>query len=90
MLKINNYEYEIIRNDKNCINIDELKEKVTDYFTKFDYIMGDYSYDKVRLKGYYSSENKHAKKINDIKYMDSYIKNYCNYGEKIFLIKKIK
>ena len=52
--------------------------------------MGDFAYDKVRLKGYYNSDNKMAKKINDIKYLDDYIENYCSYGARIFLLKKIK
>ena len=87
---INDIEYEIIRNDKDCINKKELEEKITDYFDEYDYIMGDFSYDKVRLKGYYNSDNKMAKKINDIKYLDDYIENYCSYGARIFLLKKLK
>lgn len=84
---INDIEYEIIRNDKDCINKKELEEKITDYFDEYDYIMGDFAYDKVRLKGYYNSDNKMAKKINDIKYLDDYIENYCSYGARIFLLK---
>ena len=87
---INDIEYEIIRNDKDCINKKELEEKITDYFDEYDYIMGDFAYDKVRLKGYYNSDNKMAKKINDIKYLDDYIENYCSYGARIFLLNKIK
>lgn len=87
---INDIEYEIIRNDKDCINREELEEKITDYFDEYDYIMGDFAYDKVRLKGYYNSDNKMAKKINDIKYLDDYIENYCSYGARIFLLKKLK
>ena len=48
-----NKRYQLIRNDKNCFNYDLIKEKVTDYFESYDYIFGDFSYDKVRLKGYY-------------------------------------
>lgn len=87
---INDIEYEIIRNDKDCINKKELEEKITDYFDEYDYIMGDFAYDKVRLKGYYNSDNKKAKKINDIKYLDDYIENYCSYGARIFLLKNLK
>lgn len=87
---INDIEYEIIRNDKDCVNKEELEEKITDYFDEYDYIMGDFAYDKVRLKGYYNSDNKMAKKINDIKYLDDYIENYCSYGARIFLLKKLK
>ena len=89
-IEINEKEYEIIRNDNNCINIEELSEKITEYFDNFDYIFGDFSYDKVRLKGFNDSKNKNAKKINDIKYLDDYITNYCSLGAKVFLIKKLK
>ena len=50
----------------------------------------DYAYEKVRLKGYYDSKNKKAKKINDIKYLEEYIRDFCSYGCKVFLLKKIK
>lgn len=88
-ININNVEYEIIRNDNDCINKEELAEKITDYFDDYDYIFGDYAYEKVRLKGYYDSNNKKATNINDIKGLDDYIKNYCSYGAKVFLLKKI-
>ena len=87
---INNVEYEVIRNDQDCIDIDLLQEKITDYFDAYDYIFGDYAYEKVRLKGYYDSNSKQVSKINDIKYLDNYIENYCSYGAKVFLLKKIK
>lgn len=87
---INNVEYEVIRNDQDCIDVDLLKDKITDYFDTYDYIFGDYAYEKVRLKGYYDSNNKNANKINDIKFLDNYIKEYCSYGSRVFLLKKIR
>ena len=89
-IEINGIQYEIIRNDDNCLDAEVLSEKITDYFDPYDYIMGDFAYEKVRLKGFYDSNNKKANSINDIKKMDDYIKNYCSYGAKVFLIKKIK
>ena len=65
-IKINEIEYEIISDDSKCVNKELLEEKVTDYFKDYDYIFGDFSYDKVRLKGYYDSKNKKATEINDI------------------------
>lgn len=89
-ITINNVKYEIIKDENNSLVDIDLSEKITDYFDDFDYIFGDFSYDKVRLKGYYDSNNKKAKSINDIKYLDDYITNYCSFGAKYFLIKKIK
>ena len=88
-VEINGINYEIIRDDNGCFN-KEVEEKITDYFEPYDYILGDYAYEKIRLKGYYDSNNKNVNKINDIKYLDEYIQNYCSFGAKIFLLKKIK
>lgn len=89
-IKLNNQEYELVENIGDCFVFDDISELVTDYFVDFDYIFGDYSYDKVRLKGFLDSNNKKVKEINDIKNLDSYKKDYCSYGAKTFLLKKIK
>ncbi|MBR3211106.1 MAG: YutD family protein [Bacilli bacterium] len=88
-IEINGKKYELVRNDGDCFDLDTIRERVTDYFDDYDYIFGDIAYEKVRLKGYYDSKNKKAKKINDIKFLEDYIKNYCSYGAKVFLLKKI-
>lgn len=89
VIEIRNNKYELVRNDKDCFD-DSYIEKVTDYFDAYDYIFGDFAYDKVRLKGFYDSKSKGVKPINDIKSLDNYIKDYCCYGAKVFLLKKIK
>lgn len=89
-MKINAQEYEVLENDQECLNMKEISEKLTEYFEPYDYILGDYAYGKVRLKGFYDSNNKKANKVNDIKNLDEYKEKYCSYGAKFFLIKKIK
>lgn len=81
----NNYK---LTKGKENFDYEEVKKIFTDYFKDYDYILGDYSYGKVRLKGFYDSNNKKVKNINDIKYLDKYIKEYCSPGAKIFLLKK--
>ena len=89
-IEVNGINYEVIRNDNDCLKKEELVEKITEYFDDVDFIFGDYAYEKVRLKGFYKSDNKKVKDINDIKNLDEYIKNYCSFGSKVFLLKKIK
>ena len=60
------FEYEIKKNHKECLQIDELSSLYTDYFEPFDYILGDYSYNKLRLKGFYNKTNKKVKDYNNI------------------------
>ncbi len=87
---IHNREYELVRNEGDCFDLDLITEKMTDYFDDYDYVFGDFAYEKVRLKGFYDSKNKKAKKLNDIQYLEEYIRNYCSYGAKVFLLKKIQ
>lgn len=86
---LNNFEYEIIKDYKDVFNYDDLVEKVTDYFDTFDYILGDYSYDKLRLKGFCNKENKNLNDINNYNDIDDYIKNYCSYDCGYYILKKI-
>ena len=81
--------YKIIKGKEN-FNYDVIKELFTEYFLDYDYVFGDYSYGKLRLKGFYDSNNKKVKKINDIKILDKYIAQYCAPGSKTFLLKKCK
>lgn len=89
-IEINGQEYEVIENVGNCLNIDDIRDRITDYFDNYDYIFGDISYEKVRLKGFNDAGNKKVNKINNIKDLDSYKKNYCSYGANTFLLKKVK
>lgn len=89
--KLNNIEYEIMEDEKKCFDQEEVQGKLNDvdYFDNYDYILGDYAYDKLRLKGFYSSNNKNVKEINNYKNIKNYINEYCSYGCKYFILKKI-
>ncbi|MDD3452663.1 MAG: DUF1027 domain-containing protein [Bacilli bacterium] len=88
-LFINDLKYELIENYKDALNIDELINKMTDYFNEFDYVIGDYSYGKLRLKGFCNKDNKNYKDINDINNLKIYINDFCAYDCRYFVIKKI-
>lgn len=88
-IKINDKEYEVLNNEKDAIDIEVLSQKITDYYDSFDYIVGDYAYGKVRLKGFNDKTNKNFKEINNIKNLEKYIENSCAYGCRWFCIKKL-
>lgn len=87
---IDDKKYEVMENVKDALNIEDLKGKITEYYDGFDYILGDYAYGKVRLKGFNDKDNKYFKAINDISKVKEYIENCCAYGCKYFILKKIK
>ena len=87
-IKLNDKEYEVIKDVRDALNMEDLESLMTEYFDDFDYVVGDYAYGKLRLKGFYDSDNKNVKKINDISDLDKYIEDKCAYGCKWFEIKK--
>ena len=88
---INNIEYEVVENVKDCFDQQEVQEKLNDvdYFNDFDYILGDYAYDKLRLKGFYAKNNKKVNDINNYDKIKDYIDNYRSYGCRYFILKKV-
>ena len=83
-------EYNIVKDEHDVFNLEEVSSLATDYFKPYDYILGDYAYGKLRLKGFYADNNKNATKINKLSYLETYVKNYCAYNCKYFLIEKLK
>lgn len=87
---INEVEYEIIEDYRNALEKEILINKITDYFDDYDYILGDISYGKLRLKGFCDKNNKKCNPINNIENKEQYLKNECAYNCRYFLIKKTK
>ena len=90
IINVNNNKYELVKVYKEGFNEEDFKERYTEYFDEFDYIFGDYSYDVLRLKGFYGKNNKQVKKINNIEILENYIKEFCSHECRWFLLKKVK
>ena len=90
LFKIMDIEYEVIKDENKCFDLEEVTNLFTDYFIPYDYILGDYSYSKLRLKGFYDPKNKKVSKINNYNDIDNYINKYCSFNCNYFILKKSK
>lgn len=88
-IEVENNRYELIKDYKNGFELEEFVSHYTDFFEDYDYLVGDIAYGKLRLKGFYDSDNKKVKKINDYKYLDKYLEEDCATECKYFILKKI-
>ncbi|MBQ4634683.1 MAG: YutD family protein [Bacilli bacterium] len=86
---INEKEYELIENYKDGFDFDEAQNRMTDFFDNYDYVIGDWAYGKLRLKGFCEKSNKHCNNINSYKNKEKYLKEECAYDCKYFVLKKI-
>ena len=88
-IKINDIEYEVVKDYKDAIDTSVITEMYTDYFEAYDYLFGDWSYGKLRLKGFCDKGNKLKNDINSYDKIDDYIKTYCAYECSYFILKKV-
>ena len=90
MIEINNKTYRLVEEYKNAFDLEVVKEKLTDYFDDFDYIVGDWAYGKLRLKGFCKKENKRYRPINDFTKKQDYLKDYCAPEAPYFVLEYMK
>lgn len=90
IIEIENNKYKLIENYNDGFDEEEVKEKYTDFFNEYDYIVGDIAYSKLRLKGFNKKENKNFNSINDYSRIKKYLKENCAYGCKYFIMEKIQ
>ena len=87
-MEILKQNYKLIKNYKNSFDLEKVMEITTEYFLDFDYIVGDLSYGKIRLKGFCTKENKLFNKINDYEKIEKYIEEKCAYDCGYFILEK--
>lgn len=87
--EINEFSYELIKNYKDGFELEVVQAYYTDYFENFDYLVGDWSYGKLRLKGFCSKTNPNYRSLNDINFVEKYIKELCSYDCRYFILKKV-
>lgn len=89
-MKINNINYELIKEEKNGFDKEIVEKQLTEYYNDFDYVLGDWAYGKLRLKGFNNKTNKGFKPYNDFNKIEEYINEKCAYGCKYFILKKVE
>lgn len=87
---LRNKKYKVIKDYGDTVSSSNLDEIVTEYYDNFDYIVGDWAYGKLRLKGFYDKTSKFVKSFNNIDKVNDYIENSCAYGCKHFILEKVK
>ena len=89
MISVGEFKFELVENYRECFVMGEFESLFTEYFYDFDYIVGDYAYSKLRLKGFYNDNNKKCKDYNKFSNKDKYLNENCAYKCKYFVLKRI-
>lgn len=85
-----NVEYKLIEDYKEAFDIDMLEERYTDYLLKYDYIVGDIAYEKLRLRGFFDDHRKGIPIDMKISNLEDYLVEFCNFGSKYFVFERVE
>ncbi len=90
MILIQNAEFELCTISKTASTKRLFKARYSDILNKYDYIVGDWGYGQLRLKGFFDDQNQKATFETKISTLDEYIYEYCNFGCAYFVLKRIR
>ncbi|MFT8361892.1 MAG: YutD family protein [Sporolactobacillus sp.] len=89
IISIERQHYEIIENERDGWNEDAFLKRYSDVLSKFDYIVGDWGYQQLRLRGFYDEKNQKATYDTKISTLVDYLMEYCSFGCAYFVLKKL-
>ncbi|PWW32904.1 MULTISPECIES: YutD family protein [Paenibacillus] len=90
IVQIGGKNYEIVQNHKEGWNPEVFRDRYSEVLERYDYIIGDWGYSQLRLKGFYRDNHPKATKDSTISSMVDYINEYCNFGCAYFVLQKSK
>ncbi|MGM0123470.1 hypothetical protein IGI37_000836 [Enterococcus sp. AZ194] len=81
--------YRIVHNHRDGFDADKLGERYSEVLSRYDYIVGDWGYEQLRLKGFFKEDNRKAYPDQRIDTLEDYLYEYCNFGCAYFVIERI-
>lgn len=89
MLELNGNHYEVIANVKEGFQEDAVKDRYSEILAKYDFIVGDWGYEQLRLRGFYHDRHPKSSIDSRISTLEDYLYEYCNFGCAYFVLKKV-
>ncbi|MFC5402977.1 YutD-like domain-containing protein [Cohnella soli] len=81
--------YSLAHEYKSGWNPEAFRERYSEVLERFDYIVGDWGYNQLRLRGFYRDGHPRATKESAISSFVDYINEYCNFGCAHFVLHKL-
>jgi uncharacterized protein YutD len=82
------FTYEVIQDVRDGFNEEAFLARYSDILTKYDYIVGDWGYGQLRLKGFFDDKNQKSTYDTKISTLQDYLFEYCNFGCAYFIVQK--
>ena len=82
-------QYKLVMNYREGFDAQRLGERYSEVLARYDYIVGDWGYEQLRLKGFFEVTNRKALPDQRIDMLEDYLYEYCNFGCAYFVIQRV-
>ncbi|MCI3920030.1 YutD family protein [Paenibacillus sp. TRM 82003] len=89
MIWVGGKAYELLQAHKDAWKPDAFKERYSEVLDRYDYIVGDWGYNQLRLKGFFKEGSNRATKDSAIGSLQDYLQEYCNFGCAYFILERV-
>ena len=89
MITIDHMNFELVENYRDAFNEEIFIEKYSELLNKYDYIVGDVGYEKLRLAGFYRNGKRKVEPDKRGNAIEEYLNEYCNFGCAYFILRKV-
>lgn len=86
---INNHQYEVVKNYKDAFIFEEFVNRYHPALNQYDYIVGDWGYGQLRLRGFYDQNRPTAQELS-IDQLQDYLIEVVNFGAAYFVIHNLE
>ncbi|PRO65533.1 DUF1027 domain-containing protein [Alkalicoccus urumqiensis] len=90
MIRVQGNTYEVVEDVRGGWSEEAFKERFSEVLNRYDYIVGDWGYEQLRLKGLFEDDHKKAALDSRISFLPEYLYEYCNFGCAYFVVRKVK
>lgn len=85
IVKTDDISLTLLDNHKDGFELEAFNQRFSEWLLKYDYIVGDWGNEQLRLKGFYK-DDKPVVTGNKISHLEDYLKEYCAFGCAYFVL----
>lgn len=82
--------YTVLKEFRTEFDTEQFNEKIAQVLLKYDFLVGDYADNHLRLKGFYHDRRRDVEPGKKAARIEKYIKESCNYMCPHFVLEKIQ
>ena len=79
------FTFNLVENSNDAFDATAFTQRFSEVLTKYDYIVGDWSNEQLRLRGFYKNERA-EESLEKISRLQDYLLEYCSYGCSYFVL----